>query len=121
MSGLGQAAHALRISGRQMILYNSAHHLNVLNLQVGHSEAWLRAIFSCLSDDLALALRDAWMSSMIAHRASMLIAKNSVHNCMRRAFASLSGREQVVKVRKERANIENPYLQTFDLRTFRIA
>jgi hypothetical protein len=59
--------------------------------QAGYSESWLSAIFSNLPDELSIALQDAWIATMIAHRVSMHIALDSPHNQTRNAFAIAQG------------------------------
>ena len=76
--------------------------------QIGYSEAWLQAIFANLSDDLALALRDAWLASMLEQRESMLIAEGSVFNVYHQSLAHVMGcgvetmvRSQLTSIRKK--------------------
>jgi hypothetical protein len=56
--------------------------------QAGHPESWLCSIFANLTDDLATALRDAWLASMILLSEANLMAERSTFNRMRRAVAS---------------------------------
>jgi hypothetical protein len=56
--------------------------------QAGHPESWLCSIFAHLSDDLAAALRDAWLASMVLRREASRLAERSAHNQTRRAVAA---------------------------------
>ncbi len=70
--------------------------------QAGHSESFLCSIFANLTPDLAEALRDAWLASMIAHRQSMRLAEGSAHNRTRKALAS------VLKVKEDAEVLPSP-------------
>ena len=52
--------------------------------QTGHSEWWMCSIFANLTDDLAAALRDAWLASMIYGRQANRLAEHSANNRTRR-------------------------------------
>ena len=65
------------------------HATDALAHQAGHSESFLCSIFANLTADLAEALRDAWLASMIGHRQSMRLAEGSAHNRTRQALASV--------------------------------
>jgi hypothetical protein len=60
-------------------------------LQAGHSEEWLCSIFANLTEDLEIALRSAWLATMIVHCQSMRQADRSLHTHMRQAFATVLG------------------------------
>ena len=54
--------------------------------QAGHPESWLCSIFANLSVELAAALRDAWLASMILRRQANRLAERSAYNRMRSAL-----------------------------------
>jgi hypothetical protein len=59
--------------------------------QAGHSEEWLCAIFSNLTEELEIALRAAWHATMVVHSQCMRQAEESLHNRSRRAMATVLG------------------------------
>ena len=113
LSWLGQISHTQRVPGLVWFYRNGNHNPPAtgycsslrINRQVGHSEAWLCSIFTNLSEDLALALRDAWLAVMIEQRACMLIAEASVDNRMRQAIEEALGRKEQDAVRKANTRI----------------
>jgi hypothetical protein len=64
--------------------------------QAGHPESWLCSIFANLTDDLAAALRDAWLASMILLSEANLMAERSTYNRMRRVVASVIDDVEVI-------------------------
>ena len=56
--------------------------------QAGHPESWLCSIFANLTDDLAAALRDAWLTSMILRRQATGLAEGSTYNRMCHVLSS---------------------------------
>jgi hypothetical protein len=59
--------------------------------QAGHREEWLCSMFSNLTEDLEIALRSAWLATMIVHSQSIRHAEGSVYNRTRQAIATVLG------------------------------
>ena len=66
-----------------------------IKLQVGYPESWLCSIFTNLTDDLAAALRDAWLACMILRRQATRLAERSACNRMRRALVAADDEAEV--------------------------
>ena len=49
-------------------------------MQLGFPEAWLSSIFANLTQDLYVALRAAWLSTMIIHKHHMCHAELTEHS-----------------------------------------